>query len=234
MADRILIVEDETSLRETLAYNLERQGYDVEAVGDGRVAIEKARQLKPDLIILDIMLPGLDGLEITQILRKEMNIPIMMLTAKDEEIDRVVGLEMGADDYVTKPFSMRELLARVKAVFRRIQLTRVEAVDYQKIKGDVIRFGNLEINSKRHEVSLNEEPIGLKPKEYDLLVYLSRNRGQVLSRDQILEEVWGWDFSGGTRTVDVHIRWLRSKIENDPANPVRIVTVRGTGYRFEG
>ncbi len=234
MAEKILVVEDEVSLRETLAYNLERQGYEVEAVGDGTVALEAARRIQPDLIVLDIMLPGLDGFDVTRILRKEMNLPILMLTAKDEEIDRVLGLELGADDYMTKPFSMREFLARVKAVLRRVRLIREEADTQAPPVADVLEFGDLEIDHSRHEVRLKDEALALKPKEYDLLLFLARHRGQVLSRALILERVWGWDFSGGTRTVDVHVRWLRSKIEVDSSKPVRIVTVRGAGYRFEG
>ncbi len=197
MGKKVLVVEDEPTLVETLEYNLTRQGYDVCTAADGLAALEVARRERPDLIVLDIMLPGLDGFEVCRILRREMSVPILMLTARADEVDKVVGLEVGADDYLTKPFSMRELLARVK----------------------VLRQG---------------EPLRLKPKEHDLLVFLARNRGLVLSRDLILERVWGWDFGGGSRTVDVHVRWLREKIEPDPACPTRIVTVRGVGYRFEG
>ncbi|MGD8457032.1 MAG: response regulator transcription factor [Anaerolineales bacterium] len=236
MSKTILVVEDELALRETLVYNLTREGYQVEDIGDGRTAVEMARSIKPALIILDIMLPGMDGFDVTRILRKEMNIPILMLTAKDGEIDRVLGLEIGADDYVTKPFSMRELLARVKAMLRRDEMIR-ENVAVETGEGshkDVMVFGDLTINISRHEVICGEEILSLKPKEYELLLYLAKHRGQVLTRDLILEEVWGWDFSGGTRTVDVHIRWLRAKIEPEPRDPKRIVTVRGTGYRFDG
>lgn len=234
MAETILIVEDEETLRETLGYNLEQQGYKVEAVGDGRQAIAKARQINPALIVMDIMIPGIDGMEATRILRSEMAVPILMLTARSEEIDRVLGLEMGADDYMTKPFSMREFLARVKAMLRRVR------IDHESQKGDsgfpeeVLTFDNLEIDITRHETRLGAEVLPLKPKEFDLLLFLARHKGQVLSRELILERVWGWDFVGGTRTVDVHVRWLRSKIEPDPSNPVRILTVRGAGYRFEG
>jgi DNA-binding response OmpR family regulator len=236
MSKTILVVEDELALRETLVYNLNREGYQVEAVGDGGAAVEMARSKKPDLIILDIMLPGLDGFDITRILRKEMNVLILMLTAKDGEIDRVLGLEIGADDYMTKPFSLRELLARVKAMLRREEMIR-EEVAGEKIEStpkDILVFGDLSINISRHEVIYKDEVLSLKPKEYELLLYLVKHRGQVLTRDLILEEVWGWDFVGGTRTVDVHIRWLRAKIEPDPQEPKRIVTVRGTGYRFDG
>ena len=230
MPEKILVVEDEVTLNETLVYNLERQGYTVASAMDGHDALKKARSLKPDLIVLDIMLPGLDGLEITRILRKEANTPILILTAQGEEIDRVLGLELGADDYMPKPFSMRELLARVKAILRRIQLDKDGVPGERK---DILIFEDLKIDQRKHEVTLGEETLKLKPKEYDLLLYLCSNRGQVLTRSLILEEVWGWDFSGGTRTVDVHIRWLREKIEPDPTNPIRIITVHGVGYRFD-
>jgi DNA-binding response OmpR family regulator len=222
-------------LLETLEYNLARQGYTVSTAADGHKALEMARQGLPDLIVLDVMLPGLDGFEICRILRQEMSVPILMLTARDEEIDKVVGLEVGADDYMTKPFSMRELLARAKALLRRVRLTREEmAAEGEGANGDRLAFGDLTMDLNRCEVSREGEPLRLKPKEYDLLVFLARNRGIVLSRDLILERVWGWDYSGGSRTVDVHVRWLREKIEPDPAHPIRIVTVRGVGYRFEG
>lgn len=234
MAETILIVEDEETLRETLGYNLEQQGYKVEAVGDGRQAIAKARQLKPALIVMDIMIPGIDGMEATRIIRSEMSVPILMLTARSEEIDRVLGLEMGADDYMTKPFSMREFLARVKAMLRRVRIDKEAHKDNAGLPEEVLSFGNLEIDISRHETRLDGKAIALKPKEFDLLLFLARHRGQVLSRELILERVWGWDFVGGTRTVDVHVRWLRSKIEPDASNPVRILTIRGAGYRFEG
>lgn len=234
MAEKILIVEDEITLQETLAYNLRKLGYIVEIAGDGETALATARKGKPDLIVLDVMLPIMDGFEVCRILRQEMNIPILMLTAKDEEIDRVIGLEMGADDYITKPFSMREFLARVKAHLRRVRLIREEVDNEDAFGKEIFHLGNLTLNLTRREVLIDEKPISLKPKEFDLLLYLTRHRGQVLSREKILEQVWGWEFSGGSRTVDVHIRWLREKIEEDPALPTRIITVRGTGYRFEG
>jgi DNA-binding response OmpR family regulator len=234
MSEKILVVEDEISLRETLAYNLERQGYDVLTTEDGETAVQIARSSKPDLIVLDIMLPKLDGFEVCRILRQEMNVPIIMLTAKDEEIDRVIGLEMGADDYITKPFSMREFLARVKAQLRRVRLIREEIDTEVAFPKETFKFGNLLLDLTRREVLLDQNPLALKPKEFDLLLFLARHRGQVLSRDLILERVWGWEYSGGSRTVDVHVRWLREKIEEDPAIPERIITVRGTGYRFEG
>jgi len=236
MPEIILIVEDEPALQDTLSYNLKKDGFTVEAASDGRTAIETARKLKPDLIILDIMLPELDGLEVARILRREMNTPILMLTARDDEIDRVVGLEVGADDYLTKPFSMRELMARVKAQLRRTRLLQEELS--KKVAGEThhttLAFGNLVINLTRREVMLNAEPIKLKPKEYELLEFFAEHKGQMLTREFILERVWGWDFIGDSRTVDVHVRWLRQKIENDASNPARIITVRGGGYRFEG
>jgi DNA-binding response OmpR family regulator len=235
MPESILVVEDEPSLQETLAYNLKKEGYTVEAVGDGLLALESARRLKPDLIVLDLMLPGIDGFEVCRILRKEMTTAILMLTARDDEIDRVVGLEVGADDYLTKPFSMRELVARVKAQLRRARLIR-EELGKQRAESpqEKLSFDNLVINQTRREVILGEDPLQLKPKEYELLLFLAEHRGQMLSREFILERVWGWDYIGDSRTVDVHVRWLRQKIEPDPARPERIVTVRGGGYRFEG
>lgn len=232
---KILVVEDEPVLQETLAYNLTRQGHTVETASDGQTALDIARKQHPDLIVLDLMLPVLDGYEVCRILRQEMNVPILMLTARDDEFDRVLGLELGADDYMTKPFSMREFLARVKAHLRRERLLREDA-DTQPAgePKEILHFGNLTLDLTRREVLLDGQPLALKPKEFDLLLYLVRHLGQALSREKILEEVWGWDFSGGSRTVDVHIRWLREKIEPDPSNPARIITVRGAGYRFEG
>jgi len=236
MPETILIVEDELSLQETLAYNLQKEGYTVETVGDGRTALEAARRLKPDLIILDIMLPEMDGFEVARILRKEMSTAILMLTARDDEIDRVVGLEVGADDYLTKPFSMRELMARVKSQLRRARLLREEMGKAKDADSphEKLTFDNLIIDLTRREVLLNNEPIQIKPKEYELLLFLAEHRRQMLSREFILERVWGWGFIGDSRTVDVHVRWLRQKIEVDSSNPTRIVTVRGGGYRFEG
>ncbi len=232
--ETILVVEDEPSLQETLAYNLKKEGYSVEAVGDGHSALSAARRLKPDLIVLDLMLPEIDGFEVARILRREMTSAILMLTARDDEIDRVVGLEVGADDYLTKPFSMRELLARVKAQLRRTRQLREEL---QSPGGmgphDILSFDDLAIDRTRREVLLGDMPLQLKPKEYELLVFLAEHPGQMLSRALILERVWGWDYVGDSRTVDVHVRWLRQKIEADPSRPTRIVTVRGGGYRFE-
>jgi len=237
----LLVVEDDLVLRETLEYNLRKQGYEVRTAVDGRTAVDLARQEQPDLIVLDVMLPGMDGFEVCRILRQEMNVPILMLTARNDEMDKVVGLEVGADDYLTKPFGMRELLARIKAQLRRVRLIREEFVhatedESQRIEHYGDEFGGpiLVIDRERREALRDGEPLHLKPKEYELLIYLIDHRGRSLSRDQILEDVWGWDFSGGSRTVDVHVRWLREKIETTPGNPTRIVTVHGMGYRFEG
>lgn len=241
MTQRILVVEDEPALLETLAYNLSRQGYTVSQASDGHQALDNARGQRPDLILLDLMLPGLDGLEVCRILRQEMSVPVLMLTARDEVVDKIVGLEVGADDYMTKPFSMRELLARVKALLRREQLVREELVAVEQryetadidIKEDLV-FDDLVIDQARREVRLKDGVLYLKPKEYDLLLFLAHNQGIALSRDLLLERVWGWDVSVGSRTVDVHVRWLRAKIESEPNGSRRIVTVRGIGYRFEG
>ncbi|MBK8985553.1 MAG: response regulator transcription factor [Chloroflexi bacterium] len=238
----VLVVEDDTTLLETLEYNLIHQGYGVLTAENGRDALALARANQPDLIILDVMLPGIDGFEVCRILRKELSIPVIMLTARSEEVDKIVGLEMGADDYLTKPFSMRELLARVKALLRRVKLIREEmaaeqeAVEEQAAPPGIatLTYGNLAIDQNRREVRLDEKAIRLKPKEFDLLLFLARHQGMALSRDLLLERVWGWSYDGNSRTVDVHVRWLREKIEPDPANASRIVTVRGIGYRFDG
>jgi DNA-binding response OmpR family regulator len=237
---KVLVVEDEPALVETLEYSLRKQGYEVSIATDGMAALEIARREKPDLIILDVMLPRLDGYEVCRVLRQEMNVPILMLTARTDEVDKVVGLEVGADDYMTKPFGMRELMARVKALLRRVRLTREElaATENSAPTADLPRermtFDDLVVDLGRREVRLGEQVIHLKPKEFELLVFLARNRGIVLTRDLALERVWGWEYDGGSRTVDVHVRWLREKLEKEPSNPTRIVTVRGVGYRFEG
>lgn len=238
---KILVVEDEPTLVETLTYNLERNGYTVLACSDGRDALQIARATPPDLVVLDVMLPGIDGFEVCRMLRQEMNVPIIMLTARSSEVDKIVGLEVGADDYLAKPFSMRELLARIKAHLRRVRLLREElgAGNGTPAASDAATpkqflFDDLTIDVQRREVKLNDGLLRLKPLEFELLHYLVLNNGIVLSREQILESVWGWDFSGGSRTVDVHVRWLREKIEKKPAAPTRIITVRGIGYRFEG
>lgn len=231
-----MVVEDEIPLQETLLYNLEKQGYEIERASDGKTAIEKARSFHPDLIILDVMLPVMDGFEVCRVLRQEMNTPIIMLTARTDEIDRVVGLEVGADDYLSKPFSMRELIARVKALLRRVRLmteTMNQVHNEDKKKNEIISE-NLRIDQNRHEVFLDDHILDLAPKEYDLLLYFINHKRYILTREQILEKVWGWEYSGDSRTVDVHVSWLREKIEKDPETPLRIITVRGSGYRFEG
>ena len=231
MNEKILVIEDEETLVKTLRYNLDREGYQVYTATDGMSGLELARSEKPDLLILDLLLPELDGLSVCRILRQEgSNVPILMLTCRDEEMDKVLGLELGADDYVTKPFSLRELLARVKALLRRVEMLRQE-----ERKPEVISVGELTIDLRRHMAFWKkDEELELSPKEFVLLTFLARNRGMVLSRELILERVWGYDYVGDTRTVDVHIRWLREKIEEDPGNPRHILTVRGIGYRFEG
>jgi len=234
MSQTILVVEDEPTLQETLKYNLEKAGYEAIVVGNGITALDLARENPPDLILMDIMLPGMDGIDVTRILRHEQSTPIIMLTAKDDEIDRVLGLEIGADDYLTKPFSMRELIARVKAQLRRVRLVESEIKSRESSQEGQLEFGNLLIDVSRREIFLDEKMLTLKPKEFELLRYLAIHQGKALSRDLILAEVWGWDYSGGSRSVDVHIRWLREKIETDPSHPKRILTLRGVGYRFEG
>jgi DNA-binding response OmpR family regulator len=236
MSEKILIVEDDPSLLDTLSYTFENEGYSVETAEDGLEAVKLARTYNPDLIILDIMLPGIDGREVTRVLRQEMTTPILMLTARDDEIDRVLGLEIGADDYITKPFSMRELVSRVKAHLRRIRLIQNEmgSTHEEQTSDDILTFGDLRINDTRREVHREDQVLELKPKEYELLLFLGTHKGQAITRQRLMEYVWGWDFSGDSRTVDVHIHWLREKIEDDPKNPRRIITVRGVGYRFDG
>ncbi len=226
----VLVVEDEENILEAVRYNLTKEGYDVIAAGDGEVGLDLARTANPDLVILDIMLPKLDGFQVCQLLRRETDTPIIMLTARGEETDRVVGLELGADDYVTKPFSMRELLARVKALLRRSDLTNQ---DRHAEASSYVKTGNLTLDLARHQATINDQPLNLKPREFALLVLLVSNNGRAFSRDQILEELWSRDYIGDVRTVDVHIRWLREKIEVDPSAPKRIITIRGIGYRFE-
>jgi two-component system OmpR family response regulator len=224
-----MIVEDDPNLLATLKYNLDKEGYSTITATDGAQALETARSQKPNLLILDIMLPGMSGFEVCRILRKEMDLPILILTAKSEEVDKIVGLEIGADDYMTKPFSMRELMARIGAMLRRIDMAGTRPPDSVKR----LKLDDLEIDIDRHQASLRGEELTLSPKEFDLLTFLARNRGIVFSRDQLLEKVWGYDYAGDTRTVDVHIRWLRQKIENQPAKPQRLLTVRGAGYKME-
>lgn len=226
---KILIIEDEWNIYELIKFNLEKQGFEVDGIQDGGLAIEKILDYEPDLILLDLMLPGRDGITICRDVRINPKIaytPIIMLTAKSEEFDKVLGLEIGADDYITKPFGIKELCARVKAVLRRTEalLSREE---------EVIKIGGLSIEPKAFEVYLDGKKLALTLKEYELLVFLAKNRGQVLTRDQLLDEIWGFDYYGETRTVDVHIRYLRKKIEDQSeGNEKYIETVRGVGYRF--
>jgi DNA-binding response OmpR family regulator len=228
---KVLIVEDDPTLRDTLRYNFEHEGYEVSAAADGRQALELAQREHPDLVILDVMLPGLHGLDVCRALRRDSNVPILMLTAKDEEIDKVVGLELGADDYMTKPFSLRELLARVKAMLRRVDMLGSAG---RRSGARLLQADELHVNLDQHRAYRAGQELQLKPKEFDLLVFLMQRPGRVFSRDQMLSKVWGYDFAGDSRTVDVHVRWLREKIEADPSHPVLLETVRGVGYRFRG
>lgn len=225
MAEKILIVDDEKPIVDSIKYTLYKEGYDVVVSYDGEDALEKVKKENPDLIILDIMLPKLSGLEVCRIIRRTSNVPIIMLTAKGEDMDKVIGLELGADDYVPKPFSMRELVARIKAVLRRTKLP----VNMVKTK-ERLEFDDVVIDIKGRTVTKRGVQIDLSPKEFDLLVTLAENEGRVMSREYLLSHVWGEDFYGDDRTVDVHIRWLREKLEDDPSNPKYIQTVRGIGY----
>jgi DNA-binding response OmpR family regulator len=232
---QVLVVEDEQSLLHTLRYNLTRAGHDVRLCTNGSQVLDLVRANPPDVLLLDLMLPGLDGLEICRQLRRDTSnaavsrVPILILTARDEEIDKVVGLEVGADDYLTKPFSMHELLARVKALIRRADMVGMPRETPPRLES-----GNLVLDVGAHRVTLDGQALRLKPREFDLLAYFLRHVGQVLTRDRLLQHVWGYEFAGDTRTVDVHVRWLRGKIEQDPTTPVRIQTVRGVGYVFSG
>ena len=224
----VLVVEDDDSLQDVLTYNLTKKGYRVLQAFDGDEALELARERKPDVIILDIMLPGLDGLEVCRMVRREMATPILILTARDQEIDKVGGLELGADDYMTKPFSIRELMARVGALIRRREMDVGPPEDAKSIN-----VGGLTLNLEARTARIFGNSLDLRPKEYDLLAFLAGHPGRAYTRNELLDEVWGMEFFGDPRTVDVHIRWLREKIEKEPGVPRHIITVRGTGYRFE-
>ncbi len=228
MPKKILVIDDEPMIVESVSYNLKQEGFEVAAAVDGEEGLKLAETGDFDLIILDLMLPGMNGMEICRIIRKTSEVPIIMLTAKEGEIDRVLGLELGADDYVTKPFSMRELVARVKRVLKRSVIGPETSS-----QGQLIISGQLEIDLLGHEVSVNGQAVNLSSKEFELLRILASHPGQVLSREQLLDLVWGNDFYGDSRTVDVHVRWLREKIEADPGNPEYILTVRGAGYKFK-
>jgi DNA-binding response OmpR family regulator len=225
MVRTILVVDDEPVLRETLAEALDADGFRVVTAADGREALSRFREHQPDLVVLDLMLPELSGIEVCRIIRAESGVPIVMLTAKTSELDKVVGLELGADDYVTKPFSLRELSARIRALLRRTeQLAEAPA--------PLVELGALTLDLAGHRLLRDGERVPLKPKVFELLAYLLRHPGQVLTREQLLEHVWGYDYAGETRTVDVHIHWLRAAIEPDPADPAYLHTVRGVGYVF--
>ena len=225
MAEKILLVDDEPTLLETLALNLRTSGYEVVTASDGAAALEMAHAESPDLIVLDLMMPELDGLTVCRSLRQASETPILVLTARTGELDKIIGLESGADDYMTKPFSLGELQARLRALLRRAGPRRL---------GDEIRSGDLVLNLVSRRAYLADKELVLSPKEFSLLAELMRHQGAVLSRDLLLTRVWGYDFFGDSRTVDVHVRWLREKIEENPSQPGRITTVRGIGYRFEG
>jgi DNA-binding response OmpR family regulator len=227
---KVLVVEDDTAILEALAFNLERDGYEVMTAEDGVAGLALARERQPDLVVLDIMLPRMSGLDVLRLLREEQPVPILMLTARDAEADRVQGLEFGADDYVSKPFSMRELRARVAALLRRDQISREAGVEASE--DAEITAGEFVHRVAAQEIGLRGRALSLRPREYELLAFLIEHPNQVLSRDTILERVWGYSYAGETRTVDVHVRWLREKIEVDPSSPVHIQTVRGTGYKF--
>ena len=231
MPNTILIVEDEPNLQAILQYNLKQEGYATLTATDGEVGLRMATSMSPDLVILDVMLPSLDGFEVCRILRRSSSVPILMLTARGEEDDRVNGLNIGADDYVTKPFSMPELLARVRNLLRR---TVSSQQTFGTAANEIIRSQDLTIDQISHSVTLGDKPVDMKPREFSLLALLAANRGRAFTRNQILERLWGHDYIGDSRTVDVHVRWLREKIELNPSKPRRIVTIRGLGYRFDG
>ncbi len=226
VARTVLIVEDEPTLRETLAEALGAEGFRVVVAADGRVALTQFRAERPDLVLLDLMLPELSGIEVCRIIRAESGVPIVMLTAKDSELDKVVGLELGADDYVTKPFSLRELTARIRALFRRSERMASEEAPA------IVDLGRVQADLAGHRLLRDGRAVPLKPKAFELLAFLVRHPGQVFTRDQLLERVWGYDYAGETRTVDVHVHWLRTEIEADPARPSCLQTVRGVGYVF--
>jgi DNA-binding response OmpR family regulator len=233
MTRTVLVVDDEPTLRETLAEALEADGLRVVTAADGGEALERFRADPPDLVLLDLMLPQLSGIEVCRILRRESAVPIIMLTAKDSEIDKVVGLELGADDYVTKPFSLRELLARIRAQLRRLDgpATGGRGAGHgSRVGPDALRLGAVSVDLAGHRLLRDGQELAIKPKAFELLAFLVRNPGQVFSRDQLLEKVWGYDYAGETRTVDVHVHWLRSAIEVDPGQPRYLQTIRGTGY----
>ena len=224
---RILVVEDEASLADTVRYNLEREGYAVTVASDGRAALERFRAEAPTLVILDLMLPEVSGLDVCRAIRAESDVPIIMVTAKDSEADKVAGLELGADDYVTKPFSVRELVSRVRANLRRVRPQPADATADEVLAGGPVRM-----DVARHEVTVGGETVSLPPKEFELLETFLRRKGRLLTREFLIEQIWGPDYFGDTKTLDVHVKRLRRKIEGDPHHPVHLVTVRGLGYKF--
>lgn len=229
---RIVVIEDDPTLREALRYNLVSEGYEIETAEEGIAGLEIARDSGVELVLLDLMLPGMSGLDVCRSLRQGGSVvPILMLTARDTELDRVVGLEVGADDYITKPFSMRELLARVASTLRRIEMDRSAAAHLDE--QEILEFDSLTIDIGKRQVSVDGEQVELRLREFDLLAYLASRPGRPFTRDTLLSDVWGYDYLGNSRTVDVHIRWLRMKIEREPSHPTRLVTSRGVGYRFE-
>lgn len=231
---KVLIIEDEQSILKLLSYNLEQEGYDVEGTMDGRDGLDLALENTYDMVLLDLMLPNMDGMEICRTLRQEkIEVPIIMLTAKDTEIDKILGLEIGADDYITKPFSPREVIARMKAIFRRYKHTQTSSDKQEQSEEEVVIVGEIEIYPDQYEVVIRENVIDLTPKEFDLLLYLARRTGRILSREQLLNAIWDYDFAGETRIVDVHISHLREKIEQNTKKPEYIITARGFGYKLE-
>jgi two-component system response regulator VicR len=228
-AKKVLIVEDEKSISDIIQFNLKKEGFEVDTAYDGESGLEKALNGKPDLILLDVMLPIIDGFEICKKVRESSAVPILMLTAKEEEVDKVLGLELGADDYITKPFGMRELIARIKANFRRIDLDDSDKSD----PANVQEFGNLTIDTNRYEARKNDEPLDLTLREFELLQYLAKKENKVFSREQLLSDVWGYEYFGDIRTVDVTVRRLREKLEDDSGDPKYIMTKRGIGYYFK-
>ncbi len=225
---RILLVEDEESLAESIRYSLEQEGFTVTLAVDGRKAIERFRTDDPDLVILDLMLPELSGLDVCRLIRQESNVPIVMVTAKDSEADKVAGLELGADDYVTKPFSIRELVSRVRAHLRRARMQAPAATE------EMLNGGPIEMDVAKHEVRVGEGMVAFPPKEFELLEAFLRRRGRLLTREFLIEEIWGHDYVGDTKTLDVHVKRIRQKIEHDPHDPELLLTVRGLGYKFVG
>ena len=225
---RILLVDDESLITDSLTYSLKREGFEVVAIGDGEQALKEIKEFDPDLVVLDIMLPGISGLEVCRRMRAFSSTPVIMLTARGEEMDRILGLEVGADDYLAKPFSFRELLARIRSILRRVEMDR------QTSQFQPVTVGNLTLDPISRRAFRGQQELQLSAREFDLLAILMRNAGRALSRDELLSQVWGEDWIGDPRTLDVHVRWLRLKIEDDPATPVYVQTVRGHGYRFAG